>query len=91
MRKHKLSDDHIFKPTGRKMTPEEEKKFEIFLDILDQKGTASVSDPLGSKPDKPLSEALKDGSSIVTFNDSKGKMSFLDFYKRALNGDYDEK
>lgn len=91
MGKYKLSDDGIFKPTGRKMTPEEEKRFKIFLDVLDQKGTASVSDPLSSKPEKPLSEALKDGSSIITFNDSKGETSFSDFYKKALNGDYDEK
>lgn len=90
MSKHKLSDKNIFKPTGRKMTPEEEKQFEIFLDVLEQKGTASVTDPLNNRPSKPLSEALRDSSSIVTFNDSKGEVSFKDFYEKALNGDYDE-
>lgn len=72
------------------MTPEEEKRFEIFMDTLAEKGTASIDDPLGSKPAKPLSKALKDGSARVTFNDANGEMSFDEFYKKALNGDYDE-
>lgn len=90
MSKYKLSDEDIFKPTGRKLTPEEEKNFEIFLDILERKGIASATNPLGDPPAKPLSEALRDGSSMITFNDSKGETSFGEFYKKALNGDYDE-
>lgn len=31
MGKHKLSDDRIFKPMGRKMTLEEEKDLKFFL------------------------------------------------------------
>lgn len=75
------------------MTPEEEKRFEIFLNVLAEKGKASVDDPLGLRPPKstkPLSEALRDGTSIVTFNDAKGEMSIKDFYEKALRGDYDE-
>ena len=89
MSKYKLSDDCVFKPTGRKMTPEEEKRFEIFMDTLAEKGTASIDDPLGSKPAKPLSEAFKDGSARITFNDANGEMSFEEIHKKALNGDYD--
>lgn len=92
MSKYKLSDDCVFKPTGRKMTPEEEKRFELFLDVLAEKGTASVDDPLDirfPKPAKPLSEALKDGSARITFNDANGEMSFEEIHKKALNGDYD--
>lgn len=90
MSKYRLSDDCVFDPSKHKMTPEEEKRFEIFMDTLAEKGTASIDDPLGSKPAKPLSEALKDGSARVTFNDANGEMSFDEFYKKALNGDYDE-
>lgn len=50
-----------------------------------------MDDPYGLKKERPLSECLKDGSVRVTFNDANGEMSFAEFYKKALNGDFDEK
>lgn len=38
MSKYKLSDEDIFKPTGRKLTPEEEKTLKFFWIYLNEKG-----------------------------------------------------
>lgn len=49
MSTYKLSDRHIFKPTKRKLTPEEElqsrKDAELFCDMLEKNGTASLLNP----------------------------------------------
>ena len=82
-----------------KKTPEEQKafdeyfdaNFDAFWDTLIRTGSASMDDPYGLKKERPLSECLKDGSVRVTFNDANGEMSFAEFYKKALNGDYDER
>lgn len=91
-----LSDDNIFKPNEYKMTPEEEEKFnadfEAFCNTLVKNGRASMSDPYGKKHERPLSERLKDGSTIITdYVDCSGEIPFSEFYKKALNGDYNEK
>lgn len=99
MSKYRLSDDCVFDPSKHKMTPEEEKafdeyfdaNFDAFWDTLIRTGSASMDDPYGLKKERPLSECLKDGSVRVTFNDANSEMSFAEFYKKALNGDYDER
>lgn len=99
MSKYRLSDDHIFDSNKHKMTPEEQKtfdeyfeaNFDAFCKTLERTGHASMNDPHGLKHERPLSEQLKDGSVIVTFNDASGRTSFKEFYEKALNGDYDEK
>ncbi len=92
-------DDCVFDPSKHKKTPEEQKafdeyfdaNFDAFWDTLIRTGSASMDDPYGLKKERPLSECLKDGSVRVTFNDANGEMSFAEFYKKALNGDYDER
>ena len=100
MGEYKLNDDDIFDPNKHKMTPEEEKNFDeyfdanfdAFLDTLKRKGHASMNDPYGLKQERPLSERLKDGSTIITdYVDGTGTMPFPEFMRKALNGDLDEK
>ena len=41
---------------------------------------------------RPLSERLKDGSTIITdYVDASGDMPFPEYMRKALNGDFDEK
>lgn len=100
MRKYRLNDDAIFNPDKHKMTPEEENRFDeyfeanfaAFCETMERKGYASMSDPHGLRQIRPLSERLKDGSTIITdYEDGTGTMPFPEFMRKALNGDFDEK
>lgn len=68
------------------------KKFEKFLDMLDKNGAASLTNPDNVKEyDKPLSERLKDGSTVIMdFHDVSGQTLFSEFYERVLNGEFDK-
>ena len=99
-KKYKLGDSAIFDPSKHKMSQEEEKAFnerfdanaDAFFDMLEQAGSASMDDPHGITKKRPLSERLKDGSTIITdYIDGTGIMPFPEFMKKALNGDFDEK
>lgn len=100
MSKYRLSDDCVFDPNKHKMTPEEEKAFdeyfdanyEAFCETAVRTGSASMSDPHGLRKKRPLSERLKDGSTIITdYVDASGDMPFPEYMRKALNGDFDEK
>lgn len=99
VRKYRLNDDAVFDPDRHKMTPKEEKKFNAdfdtdfaaFCKTMERRGYASMSDPYGSKQTRPLSERLRDGSTIITdYEDGTGTMPFPEFMRRALNGEFDE-
>lgn len=91
-----LTDEFIFKPRGRELTPEEEaeekKDIDLFFHTLKKNGIASVTNPSKEFKHEDLYNDIKNGTAIITdYYDDTGKTGLSDFINSVMNGDTYEK
>lgn len=92
MSDYKPSDRHIFKPTKRKLTPEEElqsrKDAELFCDMLEKNGMASLLNPSEEISREQMYADIRSGKLMINdYNDGTGQCSFSEYLKHIMDGD----
>lgn len=92
MSSYKPSDRHIFKPTKRKLTPEEElqsrKDAELFCDMLEKNGMASLLNPSEEISREQMYADIRSGKLMINdYNDGTGQCSFSEYLKHIMDGD----
>lgn len=91
MSKYKLRDDAIFKPKKRVLTPEEEqeedRKIELFFDMLEKNGIACLNDPSRELTHEQLYEDIRNGRVIIgNYDDWGGEHPFSKRMKHIMDG-----